>query len=267
MPSDSLSNTVRDLNWFRGQSKNHMIYVIYACMLYEGGGYMEAVNAMVQAKFKLNRSERTLIDVVLNNWVFANHGSVMREPIVYLYGNKDSVEIDVKINGDMTFSYPEYADGWMVKSSSDGTLFNYSDSSAHRYLFWEGDISYNLSASESSEGFVVPQEGTIPFLKNSLAQLGLTSLEINDFIVYWGPILQKNSYNYIYFKVDDTCDDLAQMRITPKPTSVRRVYMLYEGCEGGREVQPQVLNGFKRKGFTVVEWGGMELPSSRVSTR
>jgi len=55
--------------------------------------------------------------------------------------------------------------------------------------------------------------------------MGLIPKEYNDFIVYWLPILQENSYNFISFAGKDY-EDLAQLKITSEPDSISRVIMI-----------------------------------------
>jgi hypothetical protein len=52
--------------------------------------------------------------------------------------------------------------------------------------------------------------------------------------------------------------DIAPLEITPKPDSMLRVFMVYKPLDDYVEVKPQVFEKFQRKGFSVVEWGGME---------
>ena len=88
--------------------------------------------------------------------------------------------------------------------------------------------------------------------------MGLTEEEMNDFIVYWLPLMEHNKYNLISFQ-GDTYTNSAKMTITPTPDSECRIFMAYVPLENALEIEPQQLETFERKGFSVVEWGGAEV--------
>lgn len=48
----------------------------------------------------------------------------------------------------------------------------------------------------------------------------------------------------------------ALLSITPEPDSILRVFMVYKPLDQYAEIEEQILPGFERKGFAVVEWGG-----------
>ena len=88
--------------------------------------------------------------------------------------------------------------------------------------------------------------------------MGLTPREYNEFIVYWFPKMQNNKYNLIHF-ADKTYTDTAPLKITPKPDSILRVFMVYKPLNKPISIKKQKIKPFKRKWFTVIEWGGSEL--------
>ena len=85
--------------------------------------------------------------------------------------------------------------------------------------------------------------------------MGLTEAEMNEFIVYWLPLMEHNKYNLISFQ-SDVYSNSAKLNITPTPDSLLRVFMAYVPLENAVNIEPQELDTFERKGFTVVEWGG-----------
>ena len=133
----------------------------------------------------------------------------------------------------------------------DGTL-TAADGSEYTYLFWEGvsDTAYDFST-----GFCVAGEDTGEFLRDTLAEIGLTPREYNEFIVYWLPQMQNNAYNLIAFQTDCYTDS-ARLTIDPQPDSVLRVFMAWKPLDEPQEIAPQTFAPFAREGFTVVEWGG-----------
>lgn len=50
---------------------------------------------------------------------------------------------------------------------------------------------------------------------------------------------------------------LARIDVTPKPDSMIRVFMDYEGLNNMQTLTPQKFVPIERKGFTLVEWGGL----------
>ena len=88
--------------------------------------------------------------------------------------------------------------------------------------------------------------------------MGLTEEEMNEFIVYWLPLMEHNKYNLISFQ-SDVYTDSAKLNITPTPDSMLRVFMAYVPLEEAVDIEPQELSTFERNGFTVVEWGGSKI--------
>lgn len=179
------------------------------------------------------------------------------KPLIYLYPEEEQ-EISVRLiyDGQLTCTYPEYKEGWNVIAKPDGTLINLEDNMEYSYLFWEGITQRGFW--DLSRGFVVKGDDTKDFLQYTLSEMGLTPKEYNEFIVYWLPHMQDNEYNLIHFS-GDKYKDLAQLKITPKPDSILRVYMVFKPLNEYIEVQEQIFPKFEREGFTVVEWGGTEL--------
>jgi len=178
------------------------------------------------------------------------------KPVIYLYPTSEQT-VNVKLNyrGKITCTYPEYKDEWIVKAQPDGALTNISDSRKYSYLYWEGTSSNKWNMSK---GFVVKGSETEKFLQEKLEYMGLTPKEYNEFIVYWLPIMQENKYNLITFAGEDY-ENLAQLKITPKPDSILRIMMIFKPLNKPVKVEEQKLKPFVRKGFTVVEWGGTEV--------
>ena len=178
------------------------------------------------------------------------------KPVIYLYPTVEQ-EVAVKLDyqGEVFVTYPEYKDGWKVTAKPDGTLINKADGKEYSYLFWEGK---SKDKWDMSKGFVVKGEDTKNFLQETLAKMGLTPKEYNEFIVYWLPRMQDNKYNLISFS-NEEYEERAKLQVTPKPDSVLRVFMVFKPLKKAVKVEPQEINAFERKGFTLVEWGGAEV--------
>lgn len=199
--------------------------------------------------------------VLLTFFVFLLVGCTPEEsgeakPVIYLYPeSKQEIEVKLDYAGELTCTYPEYKNGWDVVAYPDGTLVDNATGEEYSYLFWEGnsDTEYDLS-----KGYVIAGEDTAKFLEEKLAELGLNRTEANEFIVYWLPKMQSNSYNLITFQ-NDIYTNLAKLEITPNPDSVLRVFMAYKALDEQIEIEEPVIEPFERKGFTVIEWGGAEI--------
>ena len=182
----------------------------------------------------------------------------VKKPVIYLYPEEETdVHIELELTeSELNTTYPKYNNGWDVVAYPDGSLLNKSDNSHHKYLFWD---SVNCRTRfDYSKGFCVAGSDTESFLKEKLTYMGLTEDEMNDFIVYWLPLMEHNKYNLISFQ-GDVYTDSAKLDIDPKPDSLLRVFMSYVPLENAVDIQPQQLETFERNGFTVVEWGGSEL--------
>ncbi len=178
------------------------------------------------------------------------------KPVIYLYPTvQTDVSVKLNFNGKLTCTYPEYNDGWNVTANPDGTLINKADGREYSYLYWEGKGDANW---DFSRGFVVKGKDTVKFLQEKLEYLGLTVRELNEFIVYWLPLMKQNKYNLITFQTTQY-ENNAKLEILPKPDSVLRVFMAYKPLDKYVEITEQKLSPFNRNGFTAVEWGGTEV--------
>ncbi len=180
------------------------------------------------------------------------------KPVIYLYPEQETdVHVELELTeSELYTTYPKYNGGWDVTAYPDGTLLNKADGSHHRYLFWD---SVNCRTRfDYSKGFCIAGSDTERFLKEKLTYMGLNEEEMNEFIIYWLPKLEHNTYNLIAFQ-GDVYTDTAKMTITPAPDSECRIFMAYVPLEEPVEIEPQELEPFERKGFAVVEWGGAEI--------
>lgn len=193
-----------------------------------------------------------IISLFGNNW----QSTHIDKPVIYLYPTKEQkVSVELQYQGELTCTYPRYEDGWEVIARPDGTLINLKDNSEYSYLYWEGITDHTW---DMSKGFVIKGEDTEEFLKQKLAYLGLTPREYNEFIVYWLPMMQNNKYNLITFAGEDY-ENIAKLNVIPQPDSILRVMMIFKPLNKPIKVEEQKLETFTRKGFAVIEWGGIKI--------
>lgn len=192
-------------------------------------------------------------------WISKNSDAdtTSEKPVIYLYPEQEQeVSVRLDYDGILTCTYPQYSDdGWNVTAWPDGTIID-ENRQEYNYLYWEGDIDQEY---DFSEGFCVSGEDTAKFLEAALDRLGLTCREANEFIVYWLPRMETNEYNLISFQ-SEAYTDSARLSIQPEPDTLIRVFMAYKPLDDYREIPGQSLTAPERSGFTVVEWGGCELP-------
>ena len=188
---------------------------------------------------------------------FYGAGEGAMKPVIYLYPEEET-EVSVKVGftsgGKFTCTYPEYGEsgeGWTVTAEPDGTLYD-EKGSEYYCLYWEGILG---KAPETEGGYCVAGKDTADFLREKLLQIGLTSREANEFIIYWLPQMQDNPYNIIKFHTD-SYSALAPLTVSPAPDTQIRVFMTYIPSETPAAVPPQNLPTYTRTGFTLVEWGG-----------
>src|SRR3989440_1547837 len=178
------------------------------------------------------------------------------EPIIYLYPTAAlEVHVEAKPLHFIKASIPRYRAGWDVVARPSGELTVVTDRKTYSYLFWEG-----LSAISPmrQEGFVIPREQVARFLERMLPRLGLNERESKDFRDAWVPRFHDAPYYFITFLPRETIDRLAPLVVTPKPDAVIRVLMDFRPLWTRAPVTaPDLLKPPERRGFTVVEWGGL----------
>jgi len=195
----------------------------------------------------------------------------LKKPVIYLYPEKEQeYSLELFLKGELTFTYPEYKNGWKVIASPDGVIKDEIGKS-YPYLFWEAEqkeLAY-LETDEGLPGFIVQKNKVISFLENQLEKVGLNNKEATDFITFWGPILQKNEYALVQFLIDEEYNDkVGAIKVSPEMQTVRRVYILCTEITSMEEapiVIPQNFVPFQRLGSTLIEWGGSEIDISRLS--
>lgn len=193
-----------------------------------------------------------------------NEPMILEEkPVIYLYPTEPTyVNVELSNANDLTFTYPHYTeDGWNILANTDGTLK--TDGKEFNYLFWEGKIHQSQLNVDLTSGFIVKSDTVTRFLENSLTKAGLNTKESADFITYWAPRLSQNEFNFVHFNFTEQYDAIAKLNVSPLPDTYLRLYMLWAPLPEGKMngLVKQEIPRVTRKGFTVVEWGGSELPA------
>jgi hypothetical protein len=223
--------------------------------------YLSSLIKVLTDTITLNKNTITYITVTFGDQDEIQIPKVLfslDKPVVYVYPEFDTwINISLGIKGKMIFSYPKYKDGWKFIAHPSGKLE--TNGREFDYLFWDGLKSDDDWRYDKQEGFIVDSDSLIPFFENILPILGMNARETQDFITYWVPRMKKNESNYVHFLLGSQCEQVATMNIIPTPESLIRVYMLWGNAEKEQGVKGQTISPLKRKGYTVVEWGGTEI--------
>jgi len=221
---------------------------------------------IITSKLDLKSQHRIKIEFYASDKVVY---MISAKPVIYLYSEEEqAVDLKLEVHGETTFTYPMLEDSWKVTTSANGTLTDLSGKT-YPYLFWEGEhtgIQYTQTNGIIKNSYQVNTDTIIEFLESKLSEFGLNSTEQTDFITYWGPRLSQDKFALMQFLFDsDYTAEIANIQMTPTPTSSLRLYMKYSNMS---DYQPRLktqsvgTKSFFRKGLTLIEWGGtnLELP-------
>ncbi|MFZ2969714.1 MAG: hypothetical protein WA063_01050 [Minisyncoccia bacterium] len=177
------------------------------------------------------------------------------KPVIYLYPEKTS-EISVKVEpqGGMSYSEPIYNNGWIVRADNSSNIIDLISGKTYPYLFWEGR---GAIYGQPQKGFAVAKENVHDFLVEKLEKLGLNEKETADFIEFWEPKMKESPYYFITFLGNREMEQIAPLDIDPKPDTVIRILMDFSPLNKMTDFEGFNIKTPDRKGFTVVEWGGV----------
>ncbi len=177
------------------------------------------------------------------------------KPVIYLYPQTTTkVAVRLDPQGGFTASEPSYGTGWNVFAQPNGQLTEISTGKNYPYLFWEGR---GAVYQQPQKGFVVVKSQVEDFLQEKLTLLGLNEKERADFLDFWLPRMQSAPYYFVTFLGNSAMNAIAPLEIFPKPDTVIRVLMDFSPLEEPISVEGFNIKTPERKGFTVVEWGGV----------
>lgn len=199
------------------------------------------------------------ITIISLHFKAINEPRPVKKPVIYLYPESDmEVFVDLKVAGELTFTYPEYSKGWKGTAHPDGSID--IQGKHYPYLFWESKQHFN-TFDHKIGGFLLKKENVVESLEKHLTELGFNDKEKTDFITFWGPQLQKHEQILVQFILNDSCSEFATLEIEPEPKHLNRIYMVWSPVDPGKPVfvKQQVLKQLNREGFDVLEWGGIEL--------
>jgi hypothetical protein len=188
-----------------------------------------------------------------------NNGPAVKKPVIYFYPEKEmDLNIILKPQGEISFSYPAYNKGWNATVTPNGDI-RIGDKT-YPYLFWEGNLAQKKTVSDFKSGFVIEKTQVVAFLEEKLAFMGLNQREMTDFITFWAPQMEQHEFNFVHFVcAKDYATEIAELEMSVKPDSEIRINIFFAPVNADFITPVQRLQQFKRSGFTVVEWGGAVL--------
>lgn len=181
------------------------------------------------------------------------------KPVIYLYPKQtDTFTVTLDYQGELTALYPKYTGHWKVVAQPNGTLTNLNDNQEYSYLFYEGALNETYSG-QIKEGFVIHKDTAIEFLQKKLSYIGLQPKEYNEMISYWLPQLYEKEFIVIHFLIGDACNSVCKLGYSQKPDTEIRVMLEFYALDKQIDLPLQTLPHYERNGFTVIEWGGINV--------
>lgn len=176
------------------------------------------------------------------------------KPVIYLYPTR-TTPVSVRVEADVTVSEPAYGNGWNVVAQPDGTLTT-AVGEVVASLYWEGKGRGEYPSV--TVGNVVATKDVEQHLRKDLTTMGLNTVETQDFLDFWLPLMPPTPYVRLTWFDTAQMNRLAPLSINPRPQTVLRVFLDFKGQDTAEtSLAPQTVRRTERRGFTVVEWGGL----------
>ena len=185
--------------------------------------------------------------------IFVSDDAMMVEekPALYLYPESDSmISVKLDVKGKIIKDIPPYNDGWYVFATKDSLIDGQYD-----YLFYE--TMQKKKAKLDDRGWVVEKSELEEWFDLYLPELGLNEKETLQFEEYWLERLSEECYYEIKLVEDKYLEENVKLIIEPKPDTVIRLIFHFKAVDERTILKEPVIETPVRKGFTVVEWGGI----------
>jgi hypothetical protein len=246
--ADTTSTTAHGEYMFTEVATGH--YRVFSWLFIPGKGPFALFNAE-SADFFCRGMGMMRIDplVLIEN-------ELVRKPAIYIYperAGRFQVQLDLQDGMQIVSSIPEYGNGWDVFVEESGRMDDRYD-----YLFYEVSLP---ALPQLENGWCLSQTTLARDLNDLLSRLGLNADERQDFLAYWLEVLYESPHYRVYPVVMPDLDQWVELSVTPRPDSVLRFWLFFEGCDRCGSLPPFAAPEFPRLGTTVVEWGGVLLPA------
>jgi len=180
------------------------------------------------------------------------------KPAVYLYPpKKQLVNVKVFPKGELSYTDPPYDPnrGWTVWAEPQGKIEDLRFKT-YDYLYYESKIKDEV-IEKPKAGWVVKFDELVDLYNKVLPKLGLNEKEKTDFIEYWLKTLPKSPYYFVGLIEKNQRDYLEALEVTPNPETSIRFSLYFEALDQPKVVKEPEIKTPERKGFTLVDWGGM----------
>lgn len=174
----------------------------------------------------------------------------VKKPAIYLYPTqKRNINVTLQIKGVITKSEPAYASGWSVTAEPDGLI-----DGKYEYLFYEVQLEkLNLPVT----GWIVEYKELEQWFDINLIKLGLNEKEKSQFKEYWLKELPGANYYELRLLENAFLKENMDLSIDPEPDTLIRLNFYFRALSQKKHiVEPEIITPV-RKGFTIVEWGGL----------
>lgn len=202
------------------------------------------------------------------------------KPAIYLYSDKPTA-VNIKLDNLLIrgITIPKYSNGWSVMTNNDGSItdlkplktdcakllnefgFEYAQEACrtnlYPYIYWDGTVIGKLP--QKTLGWSVKKENISDFLNEKADEIGMNKNEKTEFVRYWANIIQNYPANdfRIYFLQNEEVDNYIKLKVSPMPDSWNRMQIVITPISQNIKSEPYPLEKIERKGFTLVEWGGI----------
>jgi len=227
-----------------------IMYLVDGNDAYEYFGSSSPVD-LTQSKKSLQLQKVTFVQTPTYSWYTPSC-----KPAIYLYPTKrERVNVRVETSGIFTLTIPDYSEnGWNIIANPNGIIE--SEGQTFKYLYYESKIPDSL-VKVPDKGYVVTRSELPGLFNLILPKLGLATEERNEFNTYWLKALPYSPYYFVGVMDKKSIDSIEPLIINPAPDSINRVRLYFELLEKPKVVAEPIINTPERKGFSVIEWGGM----------
>ena len=136
-----------------------------------------------------------------------------------------------------------------MNASPEGLIDNKYD-----YLFYEVQLN---KIDLPDEGWVVKYDKLENWFDEELIEFGLNQKEKAQFKEYWLKDLKQSSYYEIKLLDEKFLSENMNLIITPEPQTIIRLNFYFKPLNEIITLKEPEIIKKERKGFTVVEWGGI----------
>ncbi|MDP2808449.1 MAG: carboxypeptidase-like regulatory domain-containing protein [bacterium] len=192
----------------------------------------------------------TPINFKLNPKIIEMEGTVVKKPNIYLYPTKQETLTIQVTPGKITTSIPNYNTGWNVVVAPGGRI-----NETYDFLFYEATVDFNFTLDV---GWVLQSSDFDRRMNEILVNIGLNDKERQDFMDYWPKRMDwKKKYCITYYLKRSEIDKAVPLTISKTPESLLRAFFKFVPTDAPKVISEPKIEKFQRKGFTVVEWGGI----------